>query len=536
MTLHKLTAGDGYLYLMRHIAVADADGVRAAQTDAAGYYTTRGNPPGVWLGRGAQALGLAASEVTAEQMRALFGAGLHPDAQRIITEYTRTHARPDMSDAQLRALAEAAVRHAQLGRKFAEYTPLAPLVERVTERVRALEQTTGRAATTEEIARIRRAESRRAAGAVAGFDLVFSPVKSVALVWALDPRHQVREAIRMAHEAAMTETLAFLEHHAAHTRTGRDGLAQIDARGLVAVAFTHYDSRAGDPNLHTHLVISNKVQGVDGIWRALDARGLHALAVAASEHYNTRLQAHVTHRLGTRFAARHAGRGKREIMEIAGIDQRVIDHFSRRRAQLEARYDTLLAQYRTAHGRDPDFATARALAERANLETRRAKGPVRSLDQMRAAWRQELTDVFGSAALAAVTDAVGPVRESTATAQEGPASLAPGTPGHDRLVDHLAHRVLDVVQNERSTWTQWNLRAETERALRDPALLAEHHLDAVSAADLDRLAEAVVQRAAGPGMSLCTDPPALVVEPADLRRADGSSVFTRHGMTRYTSQ
>ncbi|NLT54585.1 MAG: relaxase domain-containing protein [Actinomycetales bacterium] len=535
MTLHKLTAGDGYLYLMRHVAKADADGVRAA--DAAGYYTTRGNPPGVWLGSGTEVLGLAASEVTAEQMRALFGAGLHPDAQRIITEYTRARAHSDMRDAQVRTLAQAAVRQAQLGRKFAEYKPLPPLSQRVTERVAALEEATGREATTQEIAGIRRAESRRAAGAVAGFDLVFSPVKSVALVWALDPRAQVREAIRMSHEAAMTETLTFLEAHAAHTRTGRDGLAQIDTHGLVAVAFTHYDSRAGDPNLHTHLVISNKVQGVDGIWRALDARGLHALAVAASEHYNTRLQAHVTHRLGARFAARPAGRGKRDIMEIAGIDQRVIDHFSRRRAQLEARYDTLLAEYRATHGRDPDFAGARALAERANLETRSAKGTIRSLDQMRHAWRQELTDTFGPAALTALTEAVGPVPHPTdATAHATPPGLVPGSNDHTHLVEQLAGRVLDVVQNERSTWTTWNLRAETERALRHPGLLAEHHLHAVSAAELDRLAEAVVQRTSGPGMSLRIDPPALVAEPADLRRADGDSVFTRHSATRYTSQ
>ena len=39
-------------------------------------------------------------------------------------------------------------------------------------------------------------EARRQRAAVAGFDLVFSPVKSAALLWALDERAWVRDAIR----------------------------------------------------------------------------------------------------------------------------------------------------------------------------------------------------------------------------------------------------------------------------------------------------------------------------------------------------
>ena len=65
-------------------------------------------------------------------------------------------------------------------------------------------------------------------------------------------------------------------------------------RGLLAVAFTHRDSRAGDPDLHTHVAISNKVQTTGGRWLALDGRPLHRAAVAASERYNTRLEALLT--------------------------------------------------------------------------------------------------------------------------------------------------------------------------------------------------------------------------------------------------
>jgi conjugative relaxase-like TrwC/TraI family protein len=554
MTLHKLTAGDGYLYLMRHVAKADTDPTHASdptqnadQTrapDATSYYTAEGNPPGVWLGRGAVVLGIAGETVTEDAMRNLFGTGAHPHADQIITAFLAEYARPGMTDRQVRELARAAQRHAQLGRRFAEYKPLPPLKDRVRVRTAVLEAETGRAATVEEVARITSAESRRAAGAVAGFDLVFTPVKSLALLWAIDPRAQVREAIRLAHEEAVTETLAFLETHAAHTRTGTDGVAQVDTTGLVAVAFTHYDSRAGDPNLHTHVAVSNKVQGVDGVWRALDARGLHAMAVTASEHYNTRIQTHVTDRLGLRFEARHVARGKQPVIEVAGIPQPVLEHFSRRRAQLEARYDQLLADYRTAHGRDPDFAASRSIAEQANLDTRRGKKPPRSLAEMRDTWRHDLLTTFGPTALRDLVTATTPSRPApgnpTAAApapdlEAVRVALVPGTSEHARLVDALAHEALAAVESTRSTWTVWNLRGQAERLLRDPDTHTRHRLATASAGQLAGLAEAVTARAAGPGFSLRIDPPALLEEPAALRRADGTSVFVRHGADRYTS-
>ena len=82
MTIHKLTAGDGYTYLTRQVAGGDVP--REAGQDAAGYYTAQGNPPGTWTGRGAPLLGLAGQQVTEEQMRALFGHGEHPDGEAMI--------------------------------------------------------------------------------------------------------------------------------------------------------------------------------------------------------------------------------------------------------------------------------------------------------------------------------------------------------------------------------------------------------------------------------------------------------------------
>jgi TrwC relaxase len=81
MSLHKLTAGSGYDYLTRQVAALDA--TEKGHTGLASYYTERGESPGVWIGSGLDGIdGLAAGDpVTAEQMRALFGCGLHPLAE-----------------------------------------------------------------------------------------------------------------------------------------------------------------------------------------------------------------------------------------------------------------------------------------------------------------------------------------------------------------------------------------------------------------------------------------------------------------------
>ena len=81
MSLHKLTAGAGYDYLTRQVAALDS--TEKGHTGLASYYTERGETPGVWIGSGSEGIdGLTAGDpVTVEQMRALFGCGLHPLAE-----------------------------------------------------------------------------------------------------------------------------------------------------------------------------------------------------------------------------------------------------------------------------------------------------------------------------------------------------------------------------------------------------------------------------------------------------------------------
>jgi conjugative relaxase-like TrwC/TraI family protein len=125
-------------------------------------------------------------------------------------------------------------------------------------------------------------DSRPRTQTVAGYDLTFSPVKSVSTLWAVaDPA--VAGVIEQAHQAAVKDALTFIEKHALFTRTGPQGIRQVNVRGMVAAAFTHRDSRAGDPDLHTHVAVANKVQTLDGRWLSIDGRVLFKANVAASE-------------------------------------------------------------------------------------------------------------------------------------------------------------------------------------------------------------------------------------------------------------
>ena len=104
MTVHVLHAGDGYTYLTRQVAAGDHS-VRRGE-DLTEYYTAEGNPVGQWLGSGLANLGVS-GPVSEVQMQALFGDGLHPDAEAAIRAAVAGGATP-----------EEAVQASRLGRRF----------------------------------------------------------------------------------------------------------------------------------------------------------------------------------------------------------------------------------------------------------------------------------------------------------------------------------------------------------------------------------------------------------------------------------
>jgi len=101
------------------------------------------------------------------------------------------------------------------------------------------------------------------ADGVTGFDMTFSAPKSVSALWALADRELAGQLVA-AHRAAVRASLDYLDEHAAFSRTGTDGRLQVATAGLTVAMFDHRTSRAGDPQLHTHALVLNKVRCPDG--------------------------------------------------------------------------------------------------------------------------------------------------------------------------------------------------------------------------------------------------------------------------------
>ena len=175
-----------------------------------------------------------------------------------------------------------------------------------------------------------------------GFDLTFSAPKSTSLLFALGGTDAATD-VRGAHDAAVLAALGWLEAEACWVRRGKDGVQQLPGEGFIAAAFRHRTSRAGDPQLHTHVLIANAARGPDGRWSALDARPLLAAARTAGFLYQAVLRRELVQRLGVEW-----GPVRKGMAELAGVPAAVLRAFSRRRAEIEHRLDELGVSSREA--------------------------------------------------------------------------------------------------------------------------------------------------------------------------------------------
>ena len=166
---------------------------------------------------------------------------------------------------------------------------------------------------------------------VAAFDLTFSAPKSVSVLFAIADE-QTAGLLLEAHERAVAAAFACVEREACFTRRGRNGLHRVRGDGFLAAAYRHRLSRAGDPQLHTHVVVANMTRA-DGRWTSLEAHGLYEHKSAAGALYRAVLRAEVRERLGWVWW-RASGRG---LFEIDGVPQAVLRAFSRRRVEIEER-------------------------------------------------------------------------------------------------------------------------------------------------------------------------------------------------------
>jgi conjugative relaxase-like TrwC/TraI family protein len=243
MSLVKL-APNGWRYFAEEIATGRED-----------YYARSAERAGLFLGRGAEALGVAGREIDALMLERLIGQGRHP------------------------------IDGSTLGRPFPDR-----------------------------------------AGVVAGFGLTFSPPKTVSVLWGTADTEIAASALD-AQERAVEASLAFLQGHAAFTRRGAGGVFQVDSEGFLAAAFTHRTSRAADPQLHTHVLVANKVRASDGRWRSLDARELFEHQKATGMLYKAALRAELTTALGVRWTEVD----ENGIAEIEGVPQELVETWSSRR-------------------------------------------------------------------------------------------------------------------------------------------------------------------------------------------------------------
>ncbi|MCY3940943.1 MAG: relaxase domain-containing protein, partial [Gammaproteobacteria bacterium] len=255
-----------------------------------------------------------------------------------------------------------------------------------------------------------------------GRDVTLSAPKSVSLLAKVGGDGRIVDA----HDQAVGKTLAWIEQHAVETRmqdktTG--AMVRTGGQKMVAATFRHDTSRNLDPQLHTHCVIANMVQGGDRKWRTMVNDGLYRENMAIGAIYRAEL-AEGLRELGYGIEKTHAdGR-----FEIAGVPRDVIEAFSTRRAEIEA------AMAERGLG---TTAGNRHLAARATLMTRAAK---RDVDKgaLRETWKQQAS-MLGYSAEAIHANA----RQAERDGSPPDLSTQPGGVAGDAArwaVEHLSER------------------------------------------------------------------------------------------------
>jgi conjugative relaxase-like TrwC/TraI family protein len=484
---------------------------RGGCAGAMSYYTAAGEPPGEWAGKGATALGLN-GQVDPNVIGRLYQENIGPGGELLVKRRQS---------------------------KAAE--------EREKQAVAAYLDAHPHASAT-ELAEVRAVEYGKDPHQVPYFDLTVSAVKSVSVLHA-SYRVAARQArqrgdqdqaaafdaradeIEEALMSSAREAVAWLERHATYTRTGHHSARTgewRDGAGLTASLFLHHLSRDGDPQLHVHVAIWNRVQRADGTddkWRTLDSRSLHnqrlAVAPVADRILETRLSA-----LGYVMVPRRDGNGA----EVGGVSQDVIGLFSSRAVAVTGELDRLAREYEAVHGKPPSRRTLWLLHQQAGQNTRRTKAQARRTiaGQTGAA---EPTEAQRLAAWEAQTvrhkmQAVSAVHEQVAAFAAARAGRAPAV--LDDAAKRTAARIaVAEVQELHAVWSMAQLRFEVHRAL--PVLEAGTDGEAV----VDEVAKLAVSGRSGTEVVQVTAPDITDVTSLDVRASDGGSIYRPPNEERY---
>ena len=458
MSIARLSVKSGLNYLFKSTMLDDA---ATNPPDTISYYVQAGTPQGQWIGRGLVGISRTnGDKISESDARAVFQNATHPET-----------AQP-------------------LGRAYSQPT--------------IAEKTSGQNATKH---------------AVAGFDLTFSVPKSVSALWALSPRH-LQEQILQTHHEAVEASVQWLEDLVINTRSGRNGVAHLGTRGVIAAAFDHWESRAGDPQLHTHVVIANRVQRItDNAWVTLDSRSLYKAVVAASEHYNGLLFDALKLNLGTDTEIRTPAQNTHNpSQQLTGLPEALIREFSNRSRLIDVETDRLVAQWITEHGSPPSATTIVKLRQQATLSTRAPKDSTPSpLHELSATWRKR--------ANAKGFDPETVIASTIHRSQTRPLRIGDIAPDWIAAVGHLTRQ---RVATKRSTWNRWNLIAEGERVCAE--------IRCSSPADRNAMIEAVATEAEHQSVPLNEYRYTLPPDASSDVRFAGRSVFDFHGSRLYTDE
>ncbi|WP_243769741.1 MobF family relaxase [Amycolatopsis acidicola] len=529
MGLRKLSPG-GHEYLTNTVACGDRDRRLEPGELLSDYYLSRGYPAGQWFGAGAEALGLSGA-VTPAQMNALYGEGRHPNADAIEAEM--------IADG---ATALEALNATKLGRRFPRYSALDHMRSTVSQAYKDYNRERGRPVGAPISATVR-AQLRRAVqvraftdahkgkppgdnaelqnwlasqksslkSAVSGFEMVFAPDKSVSIAWAF-AKPDERELIAGLVRQAARDALGYLERNAAFTRRGNMGEAQVDINGITAALFEHWDSRASDPHLHIHALVSSKAQrSDDGQWTALDGRTIMAATVTASEYFDNRLRD-----LFRQHGASWVQRGAqgvdltRPIWQLAGVDVGLVRLFSKRHRQFEAARAARIVAFRKENQKEPTPKDIFAIDRLAQYDSRPGKQPPKTLQEHVHAWRDAAAQLVAPEALAAMSR-----------------RLFAGRQPYDEVdIASLARDTRTTVSENYAHFSWWNLAAEAHRQSAGLSVPVDKR---------EQLIDDIVSAVLSDPSTLALTGPAIVEARRSLRRRDGESVFVERRSTRYTT-
>jgi len=280
--------------------------------------------------------------------------------------------------------------------------------------------------------------------AVTGFDLTFSAPKSVSALWALG-NTDVAVAAMGAHRAAVEAGLAYLDTHAGLSRRGTDGVEQVGTAGLAVALFDHRTSRAGDPQLHTHALVINKVRCADGRWRTLDATELFHHKKSAGMIYQAALRNEMQQRLGVAFG----GGNEHGQAEILGVPEKLLSLWSKRTAQIDSEAAPKIAEYEKLLGRTLTPAERVNVVKTAVLKTRPGKDHP-ELSALHGHWTDEAgaagwssEQLLAAVRAAALSVGIGPPRPAGAVTAPSLAHTLADTA--ETLADTLAETVAETL-------------------------------------------------------------------------------------------